>query len=147
MGWEWLNEIVPGNVDDPVAVYLRFCRVANAASKQVDPDYKNQLAGGLWPRTYRQELLKAGVAEHIDILPIHYGSGPAIEEARYDAHSVGADGLWITDNESGRGASTEVTSRSRKRRSHLPSRPRAGTTRRRATHFHPVLRIPQAASR
>lgn len=108
LGFEWQNEIVPGTIcDDPVSEYLRFCRVADAASKWVNPNFKNQIAGGLWPQTFRQSLIAAGIMEFTDILSIHYGNAGAARGAERDLATVGAEKrviLW--DNETARGVST-----------------------------------------
>jgi len=108
LGFEWQNEIVPGDAcEDPVADYLRFCKVADAASKKVNPKLRNQLAGGLWPQSFRQNLLGAGVAEFIDILPVHYGTGSAVRAAQRDLASAGVDSrVAVWDNESAKGVST-----------------------------------------
>lgn len=106
-GWEWLNEIVPGNMSkDPVADYTRFCKVATAASKAVDPNAYTMLAGGLWPRSFRNAVLANGVGKYIDILPIHYGNGISVKEARGDLDTVGSRKVRIWDNETARGLST-----------------------------------------
>lgn len=108
IGFEWQNEIVPGNVcADPVAEYVRFCRTADAASKKVNPKFQNQIAGGLWPQTYRQSLIAAGIMEFTDILSVHYGTDGAVRGAKRDLAVVGAENrvlLW--DDETACGAST-----------------------------------------
>jgi hypothetical protein len=104
--WEWLNEIVPGPESDPIGTYLRFCELGTAAAKAEDPRVLTALAGGLWPRSFRQGLLAAGIARHVDILPIHYGSGAGIREAQGDLAAVGAAGLQVWDDESAQGVST-----------------------------------------
>ena len=108
IGFEWQNEIVPGNVcDDPVAEYLRFCRAANAASKRVNPQFRNQIAGGLWPQTYRQNLIAAGIMDFTDILPVHYGNAGAVRGALRDLAVVGAEKrVAVWDNETATGVST-----------------------------------------
>lgn len=104
--WEWLNEIVPGPESDPIGTYLRFCELGTAAAKAEDPRVLTALAGGLWPRSFRQGLLAAGIARHIDILPVHYGGGGSIREAQSDLAAAGAGGVQVWDNESARGVST-----------------------------------------
>ncbi|MGI5869239.1 MAG: sugar-binding protein [Kiritimatiellia bacterium] len=106
-GFEWLNEIVPGNkTREPVAEYLDFCRIGTEAVRQVDPTMKTQLAGGLWPRNFRNDLLNVGVGDWIDVLPIHYGGETSIRDARQDVAAVGkADAVAIWDNETARGLS------------------------------------------
>jgi hypothetical protein len=107
IGWEWLNEIIPGDLcADPVGDYARFVRVGSEAAKAADPDVITTLAGGLWPRNFRQALLARGVAEHIDVLPVHYCNAGMIEEAREDLARVGAERVRIWDNESALGRST-----------------------------------------
>ncbi len=105
-GFEWLNEIVPGNkAADPVREYLDFCRIGTAAIRKVDPKLKVQLAGGLWPRNFRTDLLNSGVADFIDVLPIHYAGESGVREARHDMTAVGKPGIAVWDNETARGLS------------------------------------------
>ena len=100
-GFEWLNEILQGNkTKDPVGDYLRFCRIGTEAVKAVDPGYQTQMAGGLWPRNYRMDLLRAGIAKYVDVLPVHYANLEAVEEAKRDFTSGG--GLRVADNETAR---------------------------------------------
>ena len=102
-GWEWLNEITPGGTADPATDYLTMCRIATQTAKAVDPNLVTILAGGLWPRSFRTEMLKAGVAEYIDALPIHYSDGVGVQEAREDLQSVGAARVAVWDDESASG--------------------------------------------
>ncbi|MDO4568887.1 MAG: hypothetical protein Q4D38_00715 [Planctomycetia bacterium] len=108
IGFEWQNEIVPGSVcENPVEDYVRFCRVADAASKKINPKFKNQIAGGLWPQSFRQSLIAAGVLDSNDILSIHYGTAGAVRGALRDIATVGADKrIEIWDNETALGTST-----------------------------------------
>jgi hypothetical protein len=100
-GFEWLNEILQGNkTKDPVGDYLRFCKIGTEAVKAVDPACQIQMAGGLWPRNYRMDLLRAGIARYVDVLPIHYGQLEAIEEAKRDFRAGG--GKRVSDNETAR---------------------------------------------
>ncbi len=104
-GFEWLNEIVPGNKSTtPVEDYARFCRIGTEAVKAVDPSLQTQLAGGLWPRNFRLDLLRAGVGKSIDVLPVHYGDYNAVAQAKEDFASGGGSRVW--DNECARGYST-----------------------------------------
>ena len=105
-GWEWLNEIVPGDAKDPVNTYLAFCRIGTEAAKAEDPAIQTALAGGLWPRNFRLGLLAAGVAKQVDVLPIHYGSGSGILEARADLEAAGIKAGILWDNETAHGIST-----------------------------------------
>jgi len=107
-GWEWQNEIVPGDlVSDPVANYTRFVEIGTRAAKAVKPELKIQLAGGLWPRNFRKDLLKAGIAEHIDVLPVHYGNFDTIADARDDLAAIGQAGrVRVWENETSSGLST-----------------------------------------
>ena len=102
-GWEWLNEITPGGTSDPVTDYLTMCRIATQTAKAADPNLVTILAGGLWPRSFRTEMLKAGVADYIDALPIHYSDGAGVREAREDLESVGAAHVAVWDDESASG--------------------------------------------
>ncbi len=104
--WEWLNEIVPGQEPDPIATYLAMVRLGNAAAKAQDPKVLSVLAGGLWPRNFRLGLLAAGIGEHIDVLPIHYGSGAGILEAATDLAAVSANKVQVWDDETATGVST-----------------------------------------
>lgn len=107
LGWEWLNEIIPGSISsDPVADYLRFCQVASAAAKAADPNVITTLAGGLWPRSFRQSLLTAGIASAIDVLPVHYSDAAGVLEAKRDLAAVGASRVTVWDNETAAGLST-----------------------------------------
>ena len=106
IGFEWLNEICPGKLSiDPVDDYIRFCRIATKTARAVDPSFEIQAAGGLWPYSYRKSLLAAGLAEHVDVLPVHYGDANTIRMAAADLKNHGA-GLPVIDNETGRGLST-----------------------------------------
>ncbi|MBP5231805.1 MAG: hypothetical protein J6333_00190, partial [Planctomycetes bacterium] len=99
-GFEWLNEIVAGDVcEDPVAEYVRFCKVATAAAKKVNPKFRMQSAGGLWPQTFRKALLAQGLSRHVDILSIHYANDVGTREARANCAAVGEPGKAIWDNE------------------------------------------------
>ncbi len=105
-GFEWLNEIVPGNkTQRPVEDYLKLCEVGTKAVKAVDPSLRIQLAGGLWPHNFRVDLLNAGVGEWIDILPVHYSSYSGIKEAQADLDTRGLKKVSVADNESARGMS------------------------------------------
>lgn len=105
-GFEWLNEIVPGNKSlVPEEDYIDFCRIGTEAVKSVDSALKVQLAGGLWPRNFRTDLLAKGVVEYIDVLPVHYSDRTGVQEAIRDAAAAGKSRLEIWDNESARGLS------------------------------------------
>ncbi|MBQ7722200.1 MAG: hypothetical protein IJT64_04770 [Kiritimatiellae bacterium] len=101
-GIEWLNEIVPGTKSsNPVADYKRFCAIGAEELRKVNPDAKSILAGGLWPRNFRLDLLGAGIGKSIDILPIHYGSYEGAAEAIADARSGGVASVWNDESASG----------------------------------------------
>ena len=99
-GWEWLNEITPGGTADYVADYVKLCRVGVEAARQVDPGLHSVLAGGLWPRGFRLDVLNAGAGKYVDVLPIHYGNGAGVEEARADLDSYGLSQVSVWENES-----------------------------------------------
>ncbi|HVS37695.1 MAG TPA: sugar-binding protein [Gemmataceae bacterium] len=99
-GWEWLNEITPGGTSDYVADYVKLCRAGVESARQVDPGLHSVLAGGLWPRNYRLDELNAGAGKYVDVLPIHYGDGVGVEEARADLDSYGLAKVGVWDNES-----------------------------------------------
>ena len=104
-GFEWLNEIVQGNkTATPVEDYLRFCQIGTEEVRKHAPGLQTQMAGGLWPRNFRLDLLRAGIAGHLDVLPIHYGTYDGIVQARNDFAACGGKRVW--DNESARGYST-----------------------------------------
>ncbi len=100
-GWEWQNESIMGSlVNDPGAKYFEFVETASTASRAVAPHLKIQLAGGLWPRSFRQSLLNLGILDHIDVLPIHYADQSRVIEAEDDLASMGELGrVEIWDNE------------------------------------------------
>ena len=101
-GIEWLNEIVPGSKSkDPVADYRRFCQIGAEELHKVNPKAKSILAGGLWPRNFRLDLLGAGIGKSIDILPIHYGSYGGAAEALADAAAGGVSSVWDDENACG----------------------------------------------
>ncbi len=105
-GFEWLNEIVPGNKSScPAQDYLTFCRIGTAAVHAVNPKLKTQLAGGLWPRNFRTDLLAAGIASTIDVLPVHYSDMAGVQEARSTLAGFGAPQVAVWDNESAAGLS------------------------------------------
>jgi hypothetical protein len=52
------------------------------------------LAGGLWPRNFRLDVLGAGIGKHVDILPIHYGEYESAAEAIADAAAGGIKTVW-----------------------------------------------------
>lgn len=99
-GWEWLNEICPGGTADSVGDYVKLCRAGVEAARSVDPKLRSVMAGGLWPRNFRLDVLNAGAGKYIDTLPIHYGNGSGIQEARDDLTSFGLDQVAVWDNES-----------------------------------------------
>ena len=103
-GFEWLNEISQGDrTKHPVEDYVRFCRIGTKVLRKVDPTARVQMAGGLWPRSYRLDVIRGGVLDAIDVLPVHYGSYGSVAEAIRDAKAGGCDEVW--DNESARGIS------------------------------------------
>ena len=101
-GIEWLNEIVPGNKSkNPVADYKRFCEIGAEELHKVNPKAKSILAGGLWPRNFRLDMLGAGIDRCIDVLPIHYSSYEGAKEALADAASGGVKSVWNDETASG----------------------------------------------
>jgi len=99
-GWEWLNEISPGGPPNGAEYYTNLCRIGTETARSADPKLHFSLAGGLWPRGYRLEVLNAGVGRYIDVLPIHYGNGSGIVEAREDLASFGQGKAAVWENES-----------------------------------------------
>ena len=101
-GIEWLNEIVPGaKSSDPVADYRRFCEIGAEELRKVNPKARSILAGGLWPRNFRLDLIGAGIGKSIDILPIHYGEYESAAEAVADAAAGGIASVWNDESASG----------------------------------------------
>ena len=104
MGWEWLNEIVPGNkCKDPVKDYVNICKTGYQAAKAVNPKFVTQLAGGLWPHNFRIDCLNAGVADWVDVLPVHYSTYEGILEAKNDLAVRGIKKVRVADNETASG--------------------------------------------
>jgi hypothetical protein len=103
LGWEWLNEIAPGGCDDPVGTYLKMCRIGTETAKAIDPDIVTILAGGLYPRAFRTQVLTAGVGEYVDVLPVHYQNGDGILEARQDLDAAGLSDVAVWEDESAKG--------------------------------------------
>ena len=105
-GFEWLNEIVPGNkCKDPVKEYVAICRAGYQAAKAVNPKFVCQLAGGLWPHNYRIDCLNAGVGEWVDVLPVHYSTYEGVLEAKEDLAVRGVRKVRVADNETASGMS------------------------------------------
>ena len=105
-GFEFLNEIVPGKAcKDPVKEYVDICRVGYETVKKNDPNLVCQLAGGLWPHTYRIDLLNAGVAKYVDVLPVHYSTFEGVREAQNDLAVRGIKNVRVADNETAKGYS------------------------------------------
>ncbi|MHB8902846.1 MAG: glycoside hydrolase 5 family protein, partial [Thermoguttaceae bacterium] len=102
VGWEWLNEITPGGCDDPVGTYLAMCRIGSETARSIDPGLKMILAGGLYPRSFRLDMLKAGVGPYVDVLPVHYQNGSGIAEARGDLNAAGLGRVAVWEDESAR---------------------------------------------
>ena len=106
-GFEMLNEIVPGNkCKDPVREYVDICRTGYEAAKAVDPNLVIQLAGGLWPHNYRVDLLNAGVADWVDVLPVHYSTYEGVIDAKKDLAVRDIRKVRVADNETASGLST-----------------------------------------
>ena len=105
-GFEWLNEIVPGNkCKDPVKEYVAICRTGYQAAKKVNPKFVCQLAGGLWPHNYRIDCLNAGIGDWVDVLPVHYSTYEGIVDAKEDLSVRGIKRVRVADNETASGIS------------------------------------------
>ena len=105
LGWEWLNEITPGHCDDPVGTYTKFVRIGNDTAKAVDPKLVSIMAGGLWPRAFRNAVLANGIGKSIDVLPVHYQNGGGVREAREDLDAiVRYRDVWDDETARGRNA-------------------------------------------
>lgn len=103
-GFEWDNELVMGDkTPTPVEDYLKFVRIGTQQARAVDPNMRFQVAGGLWPRNFRLDLIRAGLCEWIDVAPVHYSSYGGIQEIRDDMAAGGGAIPW--DNETAKGFS------------------------------------------
>ena len=103
-GFEFLNEIVPGNsCEDPVATYVDICRTGYEALKKEDPNLVCQLAGGLWPHNFRINCLNAGIGKYVDVLPVHYSTFEGVREAQNDLAVRGIENVVVADNETAKG--------------------------------------------
>ena len=101
VAWEWLNEITPGGSAKYVDDYAKLCRIGTETARAIDPELYFILAGGLWPRSFRLQVLAAGAGKYVDVLPVHYSNGSMITEAREDLDSFGHNEVTVWDNESG----------------------------------------------
>ena len=99
-GWEWLNELTPGGCSDPVGTYLQFCKTGTETAKAIDPEITTILAGGLFPRSFRNQVLASGIGNYIDALPVHYQNGYGVAEARQDLDLAGHANVQVWDDES-----------------------------------------------
>ncbi len=105
-GFEFLNEIVPGKAcEDPVKQYVDICRVGYETVKKNDPGLVCQLAGGLWPHSFRIDLLNSGIAQYVDVLPVHYSTYEGVREAQNDLAVRGIKNVLVADNETASGYS------------------------------------------
>ena len=105
-GWEWLNEIVPGSKSKtPAEDYAKFCAIGTEAAKRIKPELKTLMAGGLWPRNFRNDCLKAGMGKDVDILPVHYSDMGGVLEAADDLAASHNEKVAVWDDESSSGAS------------------------------------------
>ena len=102
-GWEWLNEITPSGGENPTEVYLKMCRIGTETAKAIDQDIITILAGGLFPRSFRNRVLAAGAGKYIDVMPVHYQNGNGILEARHDLDVAGYTNVAVWDDESAKG--------------------------------------------
>ena len=102
-GWEWLNEITPGSWwKGSAAEYAELCRRGTETARAIDPKLRFLMAGGLWPRSFRLDVLGAGAGKYIDVLPLHYNSAPGVREARADLETFGLSQVAVWDDESSR---------------------------------------------
>lgn len=105
-GIEFMNEIVPGKAcKDPVKEYVDICRTGYETVKKNDTNLVCQLAGGLWPHSFRIDLLNAGVAQYVDVLPVHYSTYEGVREAQNDLAVRGIKNVVVADNETASGYS------------------------------------------
>ena len=107
IGWEWLNEIVPGGKSNaPADDYARFCTIGTETAKKINPALKTLMAGGLWPRNFRVDCLNAGTGKQIDVLPVHYSYMGGVLDAADDLAASQNSNVVIWDDETSSGAST-----------------------------------------
>ena len=135
-GWEWLNEIVPGGKSKtPAEDYAKLCAIGTEAAKRVNPSLKTLMAGGLWPRNFRNDCLKAGMGKDVDVLPVHYSDMGGVLEAMDDLAASHNEKVTVWDDESSHGASTwnmpnsevmKITSQSQWFLDHFPDELQAG---------------------
>ncbi len=97
--WEWLNEINPGGSPNYPDDYLNLCRIGTTTARSIYPGVKTMLAGGLYPRSFRLQMLRMGVGRYIDILPVHYQNGDGVREARQDLDNAGLQHVEVWEDE------------------------------------------------
>ncbi len=102
-GWEWLNELTPGNNENQVNTYLQMCKTGTQIARAIDPNIITLLAGGLYPRSFRKQFLSSGIGKYIDVLPVHYQNGNGVLEAREDLDLGGYPNVEVWDDESAAG--------------------------------------------
>ena len=78
-------------------------QIGTETAHGIDPEVKFLLAGGLFPRSFRNELLKAGVGQYVDVLPVHYSDGAGVYEARADLDAAGCAQVAVWDDETAHG--------------------------------------------
>ena len=103
-GWEWLNELTPGQDENQIDTYLQMCRIGTETAKAVDPNIVTLLAGGLFPRSFRNQVLSSGIGKYIDVLPVHYQNGNGVQEARQDLDLAGYNNVAVWDDETASGS-------------------------------------------
>ena len=82
---------------------MKLCTIGVETAKAVDPNVASILAGGLYPRSFRVQMLRAGVGQYVDALPVHYQNGDGVLEARQDLEAAGCPTVSVWEDESARG--------------------------------------------
>jgi hypothetical protein len=106
LGWEWLNEIVPGSQSqNPVADYLEVLADWNHNREEDCPASADSDGRGIMAAQLRADLLKAGIGQYVDVLPYtlwRYGqrAGRSRRPGR-----LGLSKVSVWDNETSSGIS------------------------------------------
>jgi len=82
-----------------VTDYVKLCRVGVEAARAVEPGLHSVLAAVCGPQLpARRAQRRRG--KYVDALPIHYGNGSGVQEAREDLDTFGHAQVGVWENES-----------------------------------------------